>query len=269
MAPAFLMVIVTFPALALPLAGAILYSVSLTLTAPAPAPLGGVVLAGAGAGVELELEPELEELELLLDPERARQSRAKTVIARGPVTEHAPGSLGWLARRRGGNDGPAIVCRALWASRGRGRNRTLALRPAGTPFAGQADVDLPFDVVPLLGVTQPLDELREIGRGIGRELKPGQEVKRLAEVSPVVESSGDGGQVFEADGHVVGALLEDLAAFVLGKLPPGRGLPDRDQRRARRVAPTQRRLARLQLLTLGSRDVALVAGDAAKDPGRI
>jgi hypothetical protein len=53
------------------------------------------------------------------------------------------------------------------------------------------------------------------------ELKPGQEIERLAQVAAVVKPAGDRRQVPESGRDVVRARLEDPAALVLGQLPPG------------------------------------------------
>ena len=56
---------------------------------------------------------------------------------------------------------------------------------------GEAQVYLAFDVGPFLSRSQPLHQFFK-GRGVlGGELKPGQEVEGLAEVTPVVQPPRD------------------------------------------------------------------------------
>src|SRR5947209_8486124 len=64
----------------------------------------------------------------------------------------------------------------------------------------QPNVDLPLDVRPLLGSSEPLKELLELRLVDGRKLKPGQEVKRLAQVASMVQAPGDLGQVLQSAG---------------------------------------------------------------------
>src|SRR5439155_16645867 len=113
------------------------------------------------------------------------------------------------------------------------------------------------------GLPEPLDELLE-PRGVGgSELEPGEEVERLSQVAPVVQTSSDPRHVFEPDGDVVGTLFEDAAALVLCELPPPLGLSDGDEGRARRPGPSQWLLPRGESVALDTGDVPLVASDSA------
>src|SRR5215467_9390868 len=65
---------------------------------------------------------------------------------------------------------------------------------------------------------------------LGGELKPGQEVEGLSEVTPVVQPPRDLREVLKPGGDVMGAFLEDPPPFVLRQIPPRLGLSDRNQR---------------------------------------
>src|SRR2546429_242197 len=133
----------------------------------------------------------------------------------------------------------------------------------------EANIDLPFYVVPFLGGAQSSHELLEAVRIPWGELEPGQEVEGLAQVASMVQASRDRWEVFKADGDVVRALLENATALVLCELPPRLGLLDRNQRGACRCRPTKPLLARDQFVVLDTGDVTLVARDSAQDPVRI
>src|SRR6516225_6690350 len=102
-----------------------------------------------------------------------------------------------------------------------------------------------------------------MGRILGRELEPGQEIEGLAEVAPMMQAPGDCGKVLQTRGDVAGAFLEDAPPLVLGQLPPRLGLLDRDQRGARGPRPAKRLLAGGQFGVLAAREVPLVTGDTA------
>src|SRR5438552_2332494 len=114
----------------------------------------------------------------------------------------------------------------------------------------EADVDLAFDVSPLLGRSESLQELVERFRVLRCELEPGEEVERLAEVSRVVEAPGDRRKIVEPDRDVVRRLLEDRPSLILGQRPPFVGLTDRDQRGACGFGSAERFLPRRELLVL-------------------
>jgi len=67
----------------------------------------------------------------------------------------------------------------------------------------QPDVNLPFNVIPLSRRAQPQDESLKRGRVGGRVLEPSQEVKGLAKVATMVQTSGDPREVLEADRDMV------------------------------------------------------------------
>src|SRR6516164_623948 len=139
----------------------------------------------------------------------------------------------------------------------------------GFLVACQAKVDLALDIAPFLGCAQPPHKFLEIGRVLGRELEPGQEIEGLAEVAPMMQAPGDRGKVLKTRSDMAGAFLEDAPPLVLGQLPPRLGLLDRDQRGARGPWPAKRLLAGGQLVVLAARDVSLVARDTAQHPGRV
>jgi hypothetical protein len=117
-------------------------------------------------------------------------------------------------------DGPA----AVWRGRRTGTGHALAidLLPA------QADLDLPLDVPPLLGLTQSCEQLVE-RRLVGfSELEPCQKIERLSELAAMVEAARDGGEVLRPYLDVVRTRLEDCAPLVLREVPPGVRLPDGD-----------------------------------------
>jgi len=132
----------------------------------------------------------------------------------------------------------------------------------------QAKVDLALDVTPLLGGAQPFHQFLKKGRVLGRELEPGQEIERLAEVAPMMQAPGDRRKVLKTRGEMAGALLENAPPLVLGQLPPRLGLLDRDQRGAGRPRPPERLLTGSQLIVLAACEVPLVTGDTAQHPVR-
>ena len=81
--------------------------------------------------------------------------------------------------------------------------------------------------------------------------EPGEKVEGLAEVASVVQAPGDRRHVLHRIGDVARASLENRAPFVLREIPPGRGLADRDERRARRLRSPERwrRLVEASLLS--------------------
>ena len=58
-------------------------------------------------------------------------------------------------------------------------------------FFAEANVDFADDVGPFLGRAKTPDELLEGGRMLWRELEPGEEVERLAEIPPVMQAPCD------------------------------------------------------------------------------
>ena len=86
----------------------------------------------------------------------------------------------------------------------------------------KSDVHLAVDVAPFLGGPQARHQrLKDLHVGLV-VLKVGDEVERLVgpEVAAVVQAAGDCGQGVHANGVVVGALLEDGPALLLGQGPP-------------------------------------------------
>src|SRR6266581_1463591 len=136
-------------------------------------------------------------------------------------------------------------------------------------LTGQPDVDFAFDVVPFSRSAQPCYELLERGRVGGRVLEPCQEVKGLPKVATMVETSGDCGEVLEADRDVVRVLFENRPSFVLGQLPPFPGLGERDESGSCRFRPVKGRLHRGQPVVLGLGRVPLVASHSAEYPNRV
>src|SRR5215467_13339258 len=65
---------------------------------------------------------------------------------------------------------------------------------------------------------------------------------------------------------MLGALLKNPSAFVLGETPPRRGLADRDESSARRMRATKCRLSCDELVFFGSRYVTLVACESPQHP---
>src|SRR5262249_33431564 len=126
--------------------------------------------------------------------------------------------------------------RGRWAPVcGSGRSTEVANRRS----ALQANIDLAIDEGPLLGRSQHVDEFVE-PRLVGwRELEPCEEIEWLAEVSAVVQPSSYGGKVLQTGSDVARPLLEDCAAFVVGKRPPGGRLPYRNQRRVFRLGASE------------------------------
>ena len=110
------------------------------------------------------------------------------------------------------------------------------------------------------------DQLVEQRRVFRRELEPGEEVERLAEIAAVIQATGDRRQVLQAGADVVRDGFEDRPPLVLGKVPPRVALADRDQRRACRLRPPQRRLDGDEPFVLGAFDLALMAGGASQGP---
>src|SRR5262249_47598293 len=85
-------------------------------------------------------------------------------------------------------------------------------------------------------------------------------------IATVMETPGDLRQVLEPRGDVMGALLEDLSAFVLGEFPPCLGFRDWNQRRPCRFRASERLLTRRQLTLLLATDISLIARNPAENP---
>jgi len=85
----------------------------------------------------------------------------------------------------------------------------------------------------------------------------------IPEISGVVETSSDRGQVLGSEGDVRRASFEDRAPFVLLQRPPGFRLADRDEDRGRGARPTQAGLNRDEPIVFGSLGVAFVTANAA------
>src|SRR5436309_3469967 len=74
------------------------------------------------------------------------------------------------------------------------------------------------------------DMYEACGTGFRRVVfEPGQEVKGRAEVAAVIELAGDGGEIFHAGGDVLRLVLKNPPPLLLGQVPPGLRLLDRDQ----------------------------------------
>jgi hypothetical protein len=84
--------------------------------------------------------------------------------------------------------------------------RARPVVPAVASSAAQSKLDLAVDELPLLARPQQGEELVEGGRVLGRELEPGEEVERLAEVVGVMQPSRDAGEVREAIADVALAI---------------------------------------------------------------
>jgi len=69
-----------------------------------------------------------------------------------------------------------------------------------------------------------------------RVLEPREKVELLAgQLATMMKPTSHRGQVLESDRDVAGPVFENGAALVLGQLPPGGRLSDRDQGGARGV----------------------------------
>src|SRR5713101_495983 len=99
-------------------------------------------------------------------------------------------------------------------------------------------------------------------------LEPGEEIEWFAEVATVIEPARHGRQVFEPSRDMPRSLLEDLAALLLGQLPPGFRLPNRNERRQRCFHSAESLLAHRQRRLLGSIHVALIGRHSAENPAR-
>src|SRR5215470_6276484 len=68
---------------------------------------------------------------------------------------------------------------------------------------GEAEVDLAFNVGPFFGLAQPQHQFFKRCCVLGGELKPGQEVEGLSEVTPVVQPSRDCREIVKPGGDVM------------------------------------------------------------------
>ncbi len=145
-------------------------------------------------------------------------------------------------------------------------NGLEALPPSQRSVPRQPDLHLKIDVAPFSRGAQRVQHRVEGVFVLGCVLKPGEKVEGLAEIAAVMQPSGDGGQGGHADPDVMRALSEDRAPLVQGEAPPGVGLADRDQRRHRRLWPTQAFLPRPERVGPRPRGEASVAYRAAQHP---
>src|SRR5215467_11201909 len=99
-----------------------------------------------------------------------------------------------------------------------------------------------------------------------RELEPGEEIERLAEIARVMKPARHRREILQADRGVAGGLLENPPPLVLREIPPRLVLPDRDQRSMDRLRPPERGLSSLEAGDLGSGGITDVAGEAAQHP---
>src|SRR5215472_4070191 len=82
----------------------------------------------------------------------------------------------------------------------------------------------------------------------------------------MMQPTGDCRQIPEPSRYVLGALLKDPSAFVLGETPPRRGLANRDESSASCMRATECRLPCDELVFLGSSYIALVACESSQHP---
>ena len=115
-----------------------------------------------------------------------------------------------------------------------------SLGPPAVTLPAQANVDFADDVGPFLRRAKTLDEPLECGLMLWSELEPSEEVERLSEIPPVIQSPSDHRQALDPDRDVVRAFFEDRASVVLRELPPLLRLPDRDERGLGRRWATER-----------------------------
>src|SRR5262249_51396778 len=121
-------------------------------------------------------------------------------------------------------------------------------------------------VPPLRRAAQSADHLLK-GIGVfGRVLEPSQEVEGLSKFSAVMQTSRYGRQVFHTNSNVPRLLLEDGSAFILRQVPPSCCLPDRNERRARRLRSQQHLLLNAQGLEFFSVCIARIARCASQNP---
>ena len=74
--------------------------------------------------------------------------------------------------------------------------------------ARQADIDLTDNIAPLLRIPQSTHQLFEGFAMLRCIFEPREEVERLAKLPTVVQASGDGRQIFQADADVARLFLK-------------------------------------------------------------
>src|SRR5436190_8086330 len=106
----------------------------------------------------------------------------------------------------------------------------------------KTDVDFPLHVFPFFCRAKDSHKLLKHFFIIRCILKPGQEVKRLSKIITVVQPTCNFLHVSQPNSDMVRTLLKNHAPFILGQLPPGHRLLDRDECSMSSVCTAQWRL---------------------------
>lgn len=146
---------------------------------------------------------------------------------------------------------------------------SATVKKTSEPRSDQTNINLSLDERPLFRLSQLSDQLIKPPLVVWRVLKPGKEIEQLAEITTVIESAGNRGEILEARADVARPLLKYGTTLILGEVPPGGGLPDRNQRSLCRLGPAQLFLPCHEGFALWTSDVALVTRDTTEDPATI
>src|SRR5215470_14449630 len=83
----------------------------------------------------------------------------------------------------------------------------LSLQLRRSLRANQSNIDLPVDVVPLLGMAKSLDQFLKGSAVLRCVFEPSEKIERFRQIPAVMKSPGDRGKIFEADGDVMRVFL--------------------------------------------------------------
>jgi len=96
-------------------------------------------------------------------------------------------------------------------------------------FSRESNIDLSFDVPPLLGLSEDTHEFLKRVDIRWSIFEPSKEIEGLAEIATVVQATSDCWEVFQADPDVSRSGFEYPPPLTLAKLPPRLRLRDRNK----------------------------------------
>lgn len=96
-------------------------------------------------------------------------------------------------------------------------------------FSRESNIDLSFDVPPLLGLSEDTHEFLKRVYIRWSIFEPCKEIEGLAEIATVVQATSDCWEVFQADPDVSRSGFEYPPPLTLAELPPRLRLRDRNK----------------------------------------
>src|SRR5215469_8958875 len=99
----------------------------------------------------------------------------------------------------------------------------------------QANVDLSVDIAPFLGVAKCPNQFLKCFRMLRSVFEPSQKIKRLANISAMIELPCDRRYIPYSFGDVMRFILEDVSALFPRQIPPSCRFSNWDKGRPRRL----------------------------------